>query len=128
MNNIKLSLRIIVTFVTIYIFTASCYYRNEEELYPEPVACDTLNITFSGTIKPLLANNCLKCHSNALAAVNADNIRLEDYADVNNMAPSISGAINRTGSFSPMPKNEAKLNACLIKQFDIWLNSGSPDN
>jgi hypothetical protein len=119
----------IVTFVTILLYGASCYYDNEEALYPSVNAtCDTANVTFSGTIVPLLDNNCLSCHSNAMAASAGNGIRLEDYANVQSRAAVISGSINHSGTHSPMPKNGSKLKACLITQFDIWLRNGTPNN
>lgn len=110
-------------------FTVSCYYDNEESLYPSlNSACDTTNVTFSGQIVPLLLNNCLSCHSNATAPGSGNGIALENYADVKARAAAISGSINQTGSHSPMPKNGSKLNACLIIQFDIWVRKGTPNN
>jgi hypothetical protein len=117
---------IIVTFL---LSATSCYYDNEEALYPsQNIECDTTNVTFSGMIAPMLANNCLSCHSNATAASSGNGIRLEDFADVQTRAATISGSINRTGSFAPMPKNSSKLKSCLISQFDIWLHNGTPNN
>jgi mono/diheme cytochrome c family protein len=85
-------------------------------------------VTFSSKIVPLLANNCLSCHSNATAASAGNNIRLENYADVIAQITSIAGAIKQTGGYSPMPKNGGKLNACMISQFDIWVRNGAPAN
>jgi hypothetical protein len=108
---------------------ASCYYDNEEALYPSySSACDTSNVTYSGTIVPIMSSNCLSCHSNASAASFGNNIRLEDYADVVSRAPAIAGSIKHTGSYSPMPKNGGKLKDCSIKQFDIWVRKGMPNN
>ena len=115
-------------FAAILALIGSCYYHNEEDLYPESASCDTLNVTFSGKIVPLLANNCLTCHSNANAPTFANGIRLEDYDDVKIMATAISGAINHSASHLPMPKDRPKLKACLITQFDIWVRIGTPDN
>jgi hypothetical protein len=118
-----------VTFVTILFFSASCYYDNEEALYPSfNSSCDTTNVTFSGKIVPILANNCLSCHSNASAAAAGNNIRLQDYADVKTRATAVTGSINHSGNYSPMPKNGGKLNACSIKLFDIWIRNGIPNN
>ena len=58
---------------------SSCYYDVEEELYPE-IDCDTQGVTYSGTIQPLLSENCLVCHS---AAVNTAGITLEGYDKLN---------------------------------------------
>ena len=105
----------------------SCRYYNEEDLYPF-TNCDTINVTFSGTIAPILANNCLTCHSNSLAASSGNNIRLENYSDVHAMSVSISGAINHQAPYSQMPKNGRKLNTCLINQFEIWVREGALNN
>jgi hypothetical protein len=109
-------------------FCKSCYYDNEEALYLSIVTHDTTNVTFSGKIAPLLANNCLSCHSNTTAASSGNGIRLENYTDVLARAAAISGSINHTGSFSPMPKNGGRLKACLINQFDIWVRNDMPNN
>ena len=122
-------MKVFISFVAILVLILSCVYHNEEELYPSSnTPCDTLNVTFSGKIVPLLTNNCFSCHSNTTATFFGNGIRLENYSDVKFMAAAISGAINRTGTYSPMPKNGSKLKACLITQFDFWVQKGSPDN
>jgi hypothetical protein len=129
MNYLNYKHLLIVTFVTILLVAGSCYYDNEEALYPSlNSSCDTINVTFSGKIAPLLASNCLSCHSNAMAAVAGNGIRLQDYADVKARTAAIAGSIKHTGTYSPMPKNGGALNACLITQFDIWVNNGAPNN
>ena len=115
--------------IILVIYFSSCYYDNEEALYPVYAStCDTLNVTFSGTIAPMLSNNCLSCHSTINAPTFGDNIRLENYDDVKANAIAVSGSINHTGSYSPMPKNGGKLKACYIAQFDIWLRDGMLNN
>lgn len=121
--------QLFVTFVTISLFAVSCFYDNEEALYPSlATKCDTTNVTFSSTIVPLLANNCLSCHSNATAASAGNNIRLENYADVKTRVNAVAGSLKQSGTYSPMPKNGGKLSACLINQFDIWVRNGAPAN
>lgn len=111
------------------LLAVSCYYDNEEALYPDlNSGCDTTGVTFIGNIVPMLANNCLSCHSNATAASAGNGIRLENYADVKNRAAAIAGSIKHLSGYSPMPKNGGKLNACLVSQFDIWVRTGMPDN
>lgn len=115
--------------VVIAAVAGSCYYDSEEGLYPSiNQTCDTTNVTYSGSIVPILANNCLSCHSNSMAPSAGNNIALENYADVASRVASISGAINQTGSYSPMPKNGAKLKTCLIATFDIWVRKGKLNN
>jgi|APLow6443716910_1056828.scaffolds.fasta_scaffold145890_1 hypothetical protein len=119
-----------LTFVAIIlVLLGSCYYDSEEALYPSlNSACDTTNVTFSGKIIPLLANNCLSCHSNATAAGSGNGIRLENYADVQTRSTAIAGSIKQTGTYSAMPKNGGKLKACLITQFDLWVSKGMLNN
>lgn len=122
----RLLLLLVITAIALL---ASCYYDNEEALYPtHNTLCDTSNVTFSGTISTILAGNCHSCHSNSTAAGYGNNIRLEDYADVQIRAAAVAGSIKHTGSYSPMPKNGGKLKDCAIKQFDIWVRNGLLNN
>jgi hypothetical protein len=119
---------IIPVFVIFILCFASCYYDNEEALYPSyNSACDTSTVTFTGTINPILNNNCLSCHSNATAAAAGNNIRLENYADVVARITSVIGSVKHTGTFSPMPKGGGKLKDCSLTQFDIWIRKGMPN-
>ena len=124
--------RLIIYFAIIALFLfffVSCYYDNEEALYPAlNSSCDTTNVTFSGTIVPILSNNCYSCHSNSTAARNGNNIALQNYADVVSRAASVIGSIKHTGSYSPMPKNGGSINTCSISQLDIWVKKGMLNN
>ena len=124
--------RLIICFATVALFSfffVSCYYDNEETLYPVlNSSCDTANVTFSGTIVPILNNNCYSCHSNSTAARNGNNIPLQNYADVVARAASVIGSIKHTGSYSPMPKNGGFIKTCSISQFDIWVKKGMLNN
>ena len=115
-----------LTTILLTIF-GSCYYDNEEDLYPElEQECDTVNVNFIGTVEPMLAANCLACHSNANAATFGNNLAIEDYQDVVNLQQAILGAIKHEPPYSPMPKNGNKLNNCLIRQFEIWIENDFP--
>jgi hypothetical protein len=119
----------ILTLSIFLLFFVSCYYDNEEALYPElKTSCDTTNVTFSGTIVPIFANNCYSCHSNTTAAAAGNNIRLENYSDIVARVAAVTGSINHTGNFSPMPKNGGKIKACSLLQFDIWVKNGMVNN
>ncbi len=112
-----------------FILISSCYYDSEEDLYPDTdLECDTENVTFNDEIVSLLDNHCWACHSNNNAAAFGNNLRLEDYDDVNTSAEEILGSIKHDPSYSPMPKNGGKLRPCLINQFDAWMKKGTPEN
>jgi hypothetical protein len=105
----------------------SCYYDNEEELYPNPVTCDTANITYMATVVPILEVNCYSCHN----SVNQQGgIVLDTYNDlqtsINN--GTFRGTINHLDGYSPMPKGGNKLNDCDLTQINLWLDNGAPNN
>jgi hypothetical protein len=115
----------LVTLTICSLFFFSCYYDNEEALYPSlNNSCDTTNVTFSGTIVPILNDNCYSCHSNTTASFGG-NIRLETIEDVKTNSTKIIVSIKQTGA-KPMPPN-GKLRACSIIQFDIWIKNGMPN-
>jgi hypothetical protein len=111
------------------IIIGSCYYDSEENLYPViGNVCDTTAVTYSLSIVPLLQNNCLSCHSNTNASSLGGNVHLQDYADVNATKLVILNSIKHAGGASPMPKGGAMLNNCLIREVELWINSGAPNN
>jgi hypothetical protein len=118
---------IFLPFIAIFLlFFVSCYYDNEEALYPTlNTSCDTTIVTFSGTIVPILSNSCYSCHSNATAAFGG-NIHLEAIADVRTNSAKIVVSIKQTGT-KPMPPG-GKLKVCSITQFDIWVRNGMLNN
>jgi hypothetical protein len=116
--------RIIYTLAILTLLSVSCYYDSEESLYPDLGNCDTVNITYSGNIVPLLDNYCLSCHYSGAPSNTGGNINLQGYANVIKFQVAILASIKQTGP-KPMPKNSAKLKDCLISQFEIWQNDGS---
>jgi len=119
----------LLVLILVSLAARSCYYDNEEWLYPElGSGCDTVNVTFTATIKPMLSSNCFSCHSNSTAPSFGNNIKLENYADVVSSSAAVKGAINHTGGYSPMPKNGGKMSSCILTQFDIWIKNGTPEN
>ena len=121
--------KILIITLLAAVIAGSCYYDSEEYLYPQiSSGCDTTAVTFSGTILPMLQNHCMTCHSNNAAPSFGGNIKLENYADVSSQSATVLSAIRQDGSVPPMPLGGAKLNDCLIGQFAIWVNDGTPQN
>ncbi len=121
--------RLYITIATVFVFLlffVSCYYDNEEALYPTlNNSCDTTNVTFSGTIAPVLNNNCTSCHSGSIPS---GNISLASYAGVQTVASNgtIMNALNGTGV--PKMPPSGSLSSCNIGQILIWIKNGTPDN
>ena len=125
------TLTALISIIGVIWFASACYYDNEEFLYPQVNnTCDTTNITFSKSIVPILANNCLSCHSNASAAGLGANVKLENYADVKVYADNhkLFGSINQSAGFFAMPLGSPKLDDCKIKTVRLWINAGAPNN
>lgn len=89
--------------------------------------CDTLNITFGEHIFPVIQNTCLGCHS---GAVQSGGILLTNHSQIAEIAASgrLLGAIKHQNGYSPMPQNGARLNQCIITQFEKWISDGTPNN
>lgn len=113
-------------------FVFSCRYDSEEELYPqdEEPMCDTLNVSLSNTIRPILNANCYSCHSASNASVFGAGINLENYSELQNIAQSgrIIGAITHSPGFVAMPLEGIKLDECSINKIKAWINNGALDN
>ena len=121
---INTSLFLLLIFLSINF--CSCYYDIEDEIY-ETTDCDTMNISYTVMLKPLINQNCLVCHN---AQSNFGGITLEGYNDLVQFIPSgrFQGAIKRLDGFIPMPQNAPKLLDCEIEKFDKWISDGFPDN
>ncbi len=114
------------------IVLAGCYKDTEEELYPDwsntgGATCDTTNVSFSATVKPIIDQYCAVsgCHN---AAGNGGGYVFETYAGVNLAKGRLLGAIKQEAGYSPMPKGGAKLDVCQIAQISSWVNDGAQNN
>jgi hypothetical protein len=124
MKRLFISLAIITLFS---FFFVSCYYDNEEALYPTlSNTCDTTNVTYSGTIVPILQSSCLTCHGTPPQG--ATSRSLSTYSEVVANAPRITGSIKQLSGFLAMPQNGGKIKSCSITQWDIWVRNGMPNN
>lgn len=93
----------------------------------ESAACDTLNVTYSGTIAPLLQQRCTSCHSGASPS---GGINLTQWSVVSQRAldGSLEGAVRHLPTYAAMPPSGPQLNACRIRQIQLWIAQGAPNN
>jgi hypothetical protein len=105
----------------------SCYYDIEEELYPLAGDCDVSNVTYSGTVAPMMANTCNSCHGSNFPQ---GGIRTDNYADLKTIADNgrLWGAINHEAGYRPMPDNLPKMNDCNLAKIRKWLDDGALNN
>lgn len=116
----------VATIAIFLLFFVSCYYDNEEALYPTlSNACDTTIVTYSGTIAPVLSSYCTTCHG---GSVPSGGISLTSYSAVQTMASSGMLIKALTGNGVPVMPLSGTLPACRLSQFQIWIRNGILNN
>ncbi|HSN50143.1 MAG TPA: hypothetical protein VLR52_02850 [Bacteroidales bacterium] len=124
----KLKSRIVPTFPAILFFSImmfsqpGCRNYNEVDLYPP---CDTTNVTYSGDIHPIIAANCVPCHTsvNQLGGIVLDVV---DSARIPARNGLLLKAVTHDPSVIPMPRGGAKLSDCDISKIRYWITLGEP--
>lgn len=89
--------------------------------------CDTTNVTYSGSIAPLLSAKCTGCHG----SINPQgNINLTTYTNVYSLATSgtLYGAVDHQPNYARMPPSGSKLPQCELDMIRIWIQNGAPNN
>ncbi len=100
--------------------------------YCDQEDCDSVNVSFSETIFPIIQNSCYGCHSGADPG---GGILLTNHAQISATGAitpgntgSLLGAVTWTSGNIPMPENGQQLSDCKIAQIRKWINDGMPDN
>lgn len=107
-----------------------CYYDNEEELYPLDSFCDTVNVSYTAFVQPLIDANCYDCHSQSAAPSFGAGYDLETFATLQNKVNDgkLLCSIQHGSGCSPMPKGGTKLPQCSINKVQAWIEAGAPNN
>lgn len=123
---IRIIKQIIPALIIVFVMQ-SCYYDNEEDLYPNPPECDSINVSYSEDVWPIIATNCTSCHSGGAPA---GNVYLDNYDNIVVAADngSLMGTIKHENGYSPMPKGGGMLSECSIATIQRWVDDGTPDN
>ena len=103
-------------------FLSSCYYDNEEELYPTET-CDLTEITFNQDIKPIIENNC------ALSGCHVPGTGRVDYTRFQGLQIAVNdGRIKQRAVVQRSMPPGGPLNGCEIKKIEKWLANGALNN
>lgn len=89
--------------------------------------CDTLGVSYSKTIQPILQSNCVGCHSGPGATAGVDMSNLDNITRQvgrNRLFPNV--LTGRNGA-SQMPQG-GRLSQCEIDQITAWVNQGAKNN
>jgi hypothetical protein len=124
-----------ITFVLfVSVILCSCYRNNEATLFPkssEPgsSSCDTMNVSYSAAINPVLLQNCAipGCHTGPSPTAG---YTLDNYIGVRSvvLGGRLIGAITHAVGYSPMPKNGGMLSDCQVGLITSWVNQGAQNN
>jgi mono/diheme cytochrome c family protein len=89
--------------------------------------CDSVNVTFSSIVLPIVQSNCTGCHSGTSPS---GGIALTNYSGIQTIGSngSLLGTITWSSGYSAMPKNSSKLSECKIGQIRKWITNGMPQN
>lgn len=110
----------IISAVLVVLSLPGCYYDIEQELYPSTY-CPTDNITWTGTIEPLIMGRCATSGCHVAGAQSPD---LSTYAGVS----ANTAAIRQTTVVDKTMPFGSSLSSCQIQQLSIWLDMGAPQN
>jgi len=110
-----------------------CYRDKGDQLYPNAsignTSCDTSVVTYSGTIKTIIAQNCAisGCHDGS----NASTYDMRTYQGLYNYCVATNkllGSIRHDNGFVAMPQGAPKLDDCTINKITAWVNKGASNN
>jgi hypothetical protein len=108
---------------------SACYYDKGDKLYPVAAQCDTANVTYSGTVKPIITANCLNkaCHTSGNPS---GGFNFENHSSFIVVIPGdrLLRAINHTAGGSKNMPPTGKMDDCSIKKIEAWIKRGYPNN
>lgn len=109
------------------VFLSSCYYDKEDKLYAEYYAnkiCDTVNISFAGSIQPILDAKCATTGCHAPGGTGPGDFT--GYTDTKLKVDNGSFE-NRTLVRKDMPPT-GPLTSCELKKMQEWVDAGALNN
>lgn len=100
----------------------SCYYDNEEELYPNPPVCDTTALTYDANIASIINTKCAieACHGGTQSP------QLDSYQQVSNRLNRINERAVVQGTMPPL--SATPLTDCEKLQLEQWIKNNGPEN
>src|SRR4051812_39550980 len=111
------------------VLAIGCSKTSEDKLITTtpPPSCDTVNMTYSTDIQPILQANCYSCHGNGNIE---GGITLDTYPSVKNVSEGgeLIGTITHAAGYPPMPDGGGKLSDCDINKIKDWINRGASND
>lgn len=118
-------------------FFSSCYYDSKEELFGNVTPCDTVAVSYTEDILPILESQCYLCHSTATAPVVGGDNDMEGYdklmgfvvaGDPENSLFYASVAWLTGAVEMPRPTGSNQLSDCELSVIRNWIIQGATNN
>ncbi len=116
-----------ILLITTTLIISSCTFDNEEVFFGNNLGCDTLDMSYTTHIVPIMETACNSCH---LPSFPQGSVNTADYDGLSAVAASGSlvGSVWHMPGYSPMPFAQPQLDSCSMKRIAAWVNQGYPDN
>ncbi|HET9824860.1 MAG TPA: hypothetical protein VFP87_05970 [Chitinophagaceae bacterium] len=100
--------------------------QGAENLVCENACGDTVNVTYSLSVKPIITNKCVGCHSGSTPQGGID---LSTYTNVKTQVTNgnLWASVSHVTGFTPMPVG-GTLSTCELTQIQKWINQGALNN
>ncbi len=122
-----LSFRFLALLLGISFIASSCYYDKEDVLYENYYAqnqCDTVNVSFSNDIMPIIQGNCATtgCHVQGGSGPGI-------FVNYNGMMEKVNnGSFEKRVLIEKNMPPSAPLSDCQQAIIRAWLKAGAPNN
>lgn len=137
-SNLLKQVKKMKSLLTILLLLASVGCHKEKAIQQSTTStCDTLNITYANTIKPILRSNCYECHSTANTignpSIDFENFTtLKTYLNLHFQQDTSYGSLfynnlKQSIGAKAMPPY-GKLGNCELRSIQIWIAAGAPNN
>lgn len=111
------------------LYLVACSKAHESDLVKNGNGntCDTVNMTYTANVLPILQNNCYPCHGNGQ---NMGGVQLDNFATLETLAHNgtLYSVITHASGYPAMPEGGAKLSDCDINKIQDWINHGAQNN
>jgi len=85
--------------------------------------CDTRNVTYVGTIAPIMATSCTGCHSGTRPSGGID-LTVRSVVEAQARDGFLLGTMSHASGYAPMPPSGPRMSDCSIEQVRAWIATG----
>jgi hypothetical protein len=113
-------IRLLPVLIIIGMVLISC--EKDQLLSPPPIivnGCDTINISFSQVINPIIISDCVGCHGSG----GAGGVNLDGYDNIKTNALNGELVLSINGTMRQFLKND-----CELLKIQAWVNKGASND